>query len=407
MTKIALISDIHFGKFSRTNDFIVPGEKLTSTSTGEKSLKNDLIRQLKDEGVEYIVVTGDLTSVGSPSEFNYCKLALEEIVEKVGINKDKIIVGLGNHDIDWNISKLSSNHECQVEKLKQEITDNYLSVAGSVANHWFPHEIKYDHTGPAPFSGVVEFDSIIYFVLNSGWLCSEKDAIKQGKLDTKQLRWISEVLKKYKESTKWKILILHHHPFSYPYPKPSSDHSVLKEGPELNDIIGEYGVNIVCHGHRHHPRVKNELENGWANPITFISSGSLSVNVEHRSEEIPNLFHVIELDEDKSFYLRSYKFSSLNGWIRVTENTNHTPIDFEMFFQKPIEQGELNIFVKKLCQFEDDKNQKELPSWKGLPNELKSIKIESLNQLISEECKAKNIKVFGKYPDEEIVIIKK
>jgi 3',5'-cyclic AMP phosphodiesterase CpdA len=407
MTKIALISDIHFGKFSRTNDFIVPGEKLISTSLGEKSLKEDLIRQMKVEDIEYIVVTGDLTSIGSPSEFNYCKIALEEIADKVGIDKEKIIVGLGNHDIDWNISKLSSNHECQEEKIRQEISDNYLSVAGSVADHWFQYDNKYKHTGPAPFSGVVEFDSIIYFVLNSGWLCSEKDAIKQGKLDVKQLKWIGEVLEQYKDSSKWKILILHHHPFSYPYPKPSSDHSVLKEGPELNDIIGKYGVNIVCHGHRHHPRVKNELENGWANPITFISSGSLSVNVEHRSEEIPNLFHVIELEKDKSFYLRSYKFSSLSGWVNVTENTNHTPIDFEMFFQKPIEQSVLNGFVENLCLFEENNNQKELPPWKELPNELKSMKIESLNQLISEECKTRNIKMFGKYPDKEIVIIKK
>ena len=407
MTKIGLISDIHFGKFSRTNDFIVPGEKLISTSTGEKSLKEDLIRQLKVENVEHLVVTGDLTSIGSPSEFNYCKLALEEIASKVGIENNKVIISLGNHDIDWNISKLSSNHECQDERIKKELSDNYLSVAGSVANHWFLCDNNYNYKGPAPFSGVIEFDSIVYFVLNSGWLCSEKDAIKQGKLDTEQLKWISEVLENYKESSKWKILILHHHPFSYPYPKPSSDHSVLKEGPELNDIIGKNGVNIVCHGHRHHPRVKNELENGWANPITFISSGSLSVNVEHRSEEIPNLFHVIELGDHKSFYLRSYKFSSLAGWVKVTENTNHTPIDFEMFFQKPIEQSEVNVLVKNLCCFGDEHNHKELPPWKELPNELKSIKVDSLNQLIREECNKQSLKVFGMYPDKEVVIIKR
>lgn len=28
MTRIALISDIHFGQFSRTSEFSVPGEKL-------------------------------------------------------------------------------------------------------------------------------------------------------------------------------------------------------------------------------------------------------------------------------------------------------------------------------------------------------------------------------------------
>ncbi|MUP37009.1 metallophosphoesterase family protein [Labilibaculum euxinus] len=407
MTKIALLSDIHFGKYSRTNDFTVPGELMISHSHGEKSLKCELISKLKEEQVEYIIITGDLTSIGSPSEFIHCKSAIKEIANSVGVKSEKVIICLGNHDIDWNISKLSANYTNSTREIQNEATDNYLAVAGSVANHWLLEMDNYDEKGPAPYSGVIEFDGIVFFALNSGWLCSEKDAVKQGKLDSLQLEWISTKFSNYKKSKKWKILILHHHPFNYPYAKPSPDHSVLMEGPELKDLIGNYGINIVCHGHRHHPRVKNEMENGWLNPITFISSGSLSVNLEHRHEEIPNLFHIIELDHDKSFYLRSYKFSSLNGWVKVTDNNKHTPIDFEMFFQKPIQDSELITSIEDICRMSKGENQKELMAWKDLPNDLKSIRIEKLNSLLKEYCKREKVKCFGRYPDGEVVLINK
>lgn len=406
MTRIALLSDIHFGKFSRTNDFIVPGENPISNAHGEKSLKEELISRLKAEKVEFIIITGDLTSVGSPSEFNYCRLAIDEIAKKAGVSSKKVIISLGNHDIDWSISSLSSNHNNIQEHIQTEIAENYLSIAGSVANHWLPSMNNYKYKGPAPFTGVIENNDIIFFVLNSGWMCSQDLAQRQGKLADKQCDWLSKILIKYKDSQKWKILILHHHPFNYPYPKPTPDHSVLMEGPELSELIGKNGVNIVCHGHRHHPRVKTELENGWVNPITFISSGSLSVNVEHRTEDIPNLFHVIELDNDKSFYLRSYRFNSMDGWTKLPQNNSHTPLDFEMFFHKPFIESDVQKSLEEICLLSDNDNSKILASWKDLPKELKSIKLDELNRLLGLECSKNNMRKYGNFPNDEVLLLK-
>lgn len=39
MVRIALISDIHFGKLSRTAEFSVPGEKIQDENSGGESLK--------------------------------------------------------------------------------------------------------------------------------------------------------------------------------------------------------------------------------------------------------------------------------------------------------------------------------------------------------------------------------
>ncbi len=81
---------------------------------------------------------------------------------------------------------------------------------------------------------------------------------------------------------------MHHHPFNYPFPTISEDISQIKEGVEFIELAEKNGVDFVIHGHRHHPKVKTVLPEGYA-PITYFCAGSPSVNAEHRSNgEIPN-----------------------------------------------------------------------------------------------------------------------
>ena len=69
MVRIAVISDIHFGKFSRTIEFAVPGEGIQDENRGAISLKKGFVNILKDMGLKYLFVCGDLTSIASPQEF--------------------------------------------------------------------------------------------------------------------------------------------------------------------------------------------------------------------------------------------------------------------------------------------------------------------------------------------------
>jgi len=132
MTRIALISDIHFGQFSRTTEFSVPGERIKDENTGGEPLKESTISLLKNEGITYLCIAGDLTSLGSPQEFVYCEEMILDIAEQLGIQKSNILLGLGNHDIDWNISELfskfdKSNPEFPLDLVKEK----YRKVAAS------------------------------------------------------------------------------------------------------------------------------------------------------------------------------------------------------------------------------------------------------------------------------------
>ena len=73
MIRIAVISDIHFGKFSRSIEFAVSGEGVQDENRGAVSLKKGLVKVLKDMGVKYLFVCGDLTSIASPQEFYFLR----------------------------------------------------------------------------------------------------------------------------------------------------------------------------------------------------------------------------------------------------------------------------------------------------------------------------------------------
>ena len=108
MTRIAIISDIHFGKFSRTIDFAVPGEDTQDKSADAISFEKGLITLLKEMKPSYFFIAGDLTSIGEPQEFHFCEKKIISIAKQIGVSNENIICGLGNHDIDWSISDIGN-----------------------------------------------------------------------------------------------------------------------------------------------------------------------------------------------------------------------------------------------------------------------------------------------------------
>lgn len=189
MVRIALISDIHFGKFSRTAEFSVPGESIKDENTGGESLKESMINILKEKNIKYLCIAGDLTSIGSPQEYNYCKDMLIDLANKLKIQRNNILLGLGNHDIDWKISELYNSFDSSYTSFPSELVkEQYRKVAATASLVYLESILPPEIKGPAPYSGIIENDDFVMFVLNTGWCCTEDQAISHGKLDSTQLR---------------------------------------------------------------------------------------------------------------------------------------------------------------------------------------------------------------------------
>lgn len=399
----ALISDIHFGKFSRTEEFSVPGSIIKDETIGGESLQQGLIDILKEKKVQYIFIAGDLTSIGSPQEFYYCERKIIGIAQQLGLSENKIICCLGNHDVDRGIVALSDkfSSEEMPQEVRKTVEDKYQLIAASSAQNCCDILKKPLKEGVAPFSGIVEEDEFVVFILNSGSQCSQHQEIAHGMLMKNQLEWFNKACKEYESDSRKKIILMHHHPIQYSYPTVGLDISMIEESSQLLECAGENGINMILHGHRHHPKATTVMKDGWKKPISFICAGSLSVNAEHRNHgEIPNTMHIIEFDKDiDKIELFNYQFSTGQGWIPFNKYCPETPLDAHMILGNTYTDKEQSDAILGYSEYTGK------IKWQELCECLKSINYDMLNQKFDVLLSSSH-EIFGKFP-ETVMVVKK
>jgi predicted phosphodiesterase len=405
MVRFALISDIHFGKFSRTKEFSVIGEPIQDNNETTKPLRSGLINILKDKNVDYIFVAGDLTSVGSPQEFYYCEQSILSIAKDIGISQDHVILGLGNHDIDWDISKIYKKYQETItdSSLLELIKCRYQLIAANSCAcclEKFSNQFSYGFKGPAPFSGLFECSDFIIFVLNTGWFCTHDQEFKHGKLSEEQIEWFQQKSKEYRTDKRWKIVLMHHHPFCYSYPVPLVDISMVEEGAHLLQAAAENGIDLVLHGHRHHPIALSRQESGWHKPITFICAGSLASNSVNRNNgEIPNTLHIVELEQEPGVLtLYNFEYCAAEGWTPIKGNRPATPLDSKMKLGRIFNQCTIDESIRKLAG-------KKIICWDDLDDCLQFLEYDKLNQMVSTLL-SRDYYIVGKFPDSVSLVEK-
>ena len=394
-TSLLLLSDIHFGKYADSPDFVNDPSILQHQLRCSVPMKQALIDKLKGEAFDGILVLGDITSVGSPSEFVGCTKVLKEIGDALGISPNKIFHSFGNHDLDWSISKLADGKE----------DDLYHKVAASVGSLFVDVNTNLQTNGPLPGSGYYETEKYCLYILNSGYFSVHNQVYKHGRLGKEQMDWLKKIMASA-DTRKWRIVMLHHHPFNYPYPTPIEDISCIQEGADLVELMGDKGIDIVCHGHRHHPRLHTELKSEWHSPITFISAGSLSVNPMFRNKgEIPNCFHILHLEERVNEAaigeLHTFKYSSSEGWIPARYEPS-LPLDDVRKFGILSTRVERISAARKVIEENDQKC--ELPIKSNLSEALQCTSLSELNSVFEQAAIDLGGKKIGKYPNEVMVI---
>lgn len=407
--KAVLISDIHFGEFSRTEELAVPGFSIQDDNSGAEPLLDGLISIINEEEAKYIFIAGDLTSIASPLEFYYFEKMITVLSEKTRIPVNQIICITGNHDNDWRIHSISDSiiaeyGESLDSQLKSQLREKYDNLASNSAVTNLQSLTK-GLNGIAPFSGIIDNEDFILFALNSGWRCMPDQKYSHGLLSQEQLAWFKAQLEQFELDTRTKIVMLHHHPKKYSYPVPSEDVSLLEESSELLDLAGRYGVNLILHGHRHHPRAETIHESNWANPISFICAGSLSVNAKHRSNgEIPNTAHIIDFEyAPEKFLLKNYEYSASTGWGPIKNYRPEVPLDAEEWHGRVYLESEYETAIKNY--YKTLTNPVTILKYNDLPDCLHFVRYDRLNELFRNNV-PDTLLFSGSFPSDVPVITK-
>lgn len=397
-----VLADIHFGQLADSPEFRVGDTKTSEGSTMRVSRCDGLIATVLKlpEIPTAIFVPGDLTSVASPGEFKGCVEITFRIADALNISHDNVYFTYGNHDTNWRICELG------IETVRFPADIAYDHVAATIGGLYAPVK-NCIREGPVPGSGVFQSANHTHFSLNSGFFCAAEQTYRHGRIGKDQLKWIESVLSEFGSPCGWKLLMVHHHPFNYTYPTPIADVSCIEEGAEVVDLAGRYGVDLLFHGHRHHPRLFTELRTEWKTPITFFCAGSVAVNAQHRdSGLIPNLFHVVSLRKrlaNRAAFgnVRSFEFTT-EGWTPIA-NRAATPMDHVHWFGSLVSEQEtdtaIRSFIAGLINPQND-SLVMLPERETLPAELICCSLGQLNLRLSAIAQEFGFRLLGKYPDE-------
>jgi len=304
------LTDVHFG-FAQKNEKKVDMHRFKN---GEYN--QPLSEHIKEEFGSYfsfdhkrllLVVSGDFTYSANKAEFDMALQFMNEICNTLKIDKEKVIVTPGNHDIDWNSEKVDPPNRF----------DNYISFLfrfyeKPLFEKLYPY-IKWDLTvntsRPSPDEllaiHLYSEKKLLFISFNS--CMYENNQNHYGFIGGKQFKVISKFIKENNiDDTFTKIAVTHHHLLPHPASVTVADGSVWMDLSIIRDSgLVEYklenmGFDIILHGHKHNPQLRETLvrdknNSKYIKKLIVCGGGSCGVNSSELEHNLSNQYQVIEL----------------------------------------------------------------------------------------------------------------
>jgi predicted phosphodiesterase len=319
--RIAVISDLHIGEKARGKDFCPNG----NNKWLEENFINDFIYFVEKENfnVDYLIVSGDISSTASYSEFQLAKEIINNIAKVLKIPQNKTLVTLGNHDVDWTVINLANSDD--KKELEFRKTQRYDTFRTSFIGDNNLAELVVD-----PYFTIWDFEDLYVVGFNSAWHDELNKKVHYGLITDEIISKIETQIKSNDLSSKIRLLVIHHH--LYPYSDLISyeeDFSIMINSENLLKMLARNKFDMVVHGHKHVPHIVTQ-EIDSIHPISFLCAGSFSALLDQRLNGYAlNMFHIInfegrDITNDRIFgYIENYSYSSPHKWLKSVKNNSN------------------------------------------------------------------------------------
>jgi len=311
--KIAVISDLHCrdrNENARTTHLYSDLYKTPINSHPVEALKS----RIKDDEIiwEYLFCLGDVTDKINKQCLISCYNHILEIAESLGVEKQKIIILPGNHDVDSR-----NKHDDPCFNYIVKTFDNKIPVddGNCCTNFW---DNSYF---------IKEFDDLIVLGYNSVYNHTDEAKAKLTDINDVALDRIVSHLNTLSDNTKPRIAISHHHPTKYSnFEIRYRDGDSIEKGELFLDLLARNNFSLYMHGHKHIPRLeyKNEL------PIFCSGSFSSLENIQELSKR--NTFHIVDIlveisnnQPNTMGKIRTYEFVVGKGWNKSLDQAGGFP----------------------------------------------------------------------------------
>ena len=238
MSRIAHISDIHFGRIAHPR--IVP----------------DLIAEVNAGGVDVVVLSGDLTQRARHREF-------QAAVEMIEAFEPPVIVVPGNHDVHpwWRpasrlLRPLSRYQHYVSDSLMPTFENEHLAILGINSAH---------------------------------------GRTVKGGLVGREMRWRIAEFFGEQPAERFKVLVVHHHLTRIQALGP---HDVARKARRTLEVAAEVGVSLVLCGHLHISHIEPVLWGAREHRLVVASAGTATSNRGRGEHRMTNFYNRISVSAD-------------------------------------------------------------------------------------------------------------
>ncbi|MEJ2118269.1 MAG: metallophosphoesterase [Alphaproteobacteria bacterium] len=209
---------------------------------------NKLVADLKRQQIDHIAVTGDLTNIGLPEEFNRVRDWLAGLGEP-----ERVTVVPGNHDAYTPLLRDPGYRRWEPYVSANEEGERFMG--GECVG----------------FPALRLFDDVALIGLSTARPTLPGTAY--GRLGRAQVRALASMLVSLKAQGLCRVVLIHHPPIPGMAPWPRG----LHDATALYETLCEHGAELVIYGHDHRARVTTIVGPSDSKiPVVGVSSASLS-----------------------------------------------------------------------------------------------------------------------------------
>lgn len=275
--KVAHLSDLHVLDLEGVSPLAYANKRLLGYANIRFKRKHvhraetvaALMRDVRDSGIEQVVVTGDLTNLALAPEFRAVERMLRD---ELGLPADRVSIVPGNHDAYVRDDGSRPFATLYADYTTSDLPELALPLAGG---HFPFVRIR----GPLAIIGLSSAVPRLPFVA-------------AGVLGKPQLEALRRILRHPDVRGKTPVVLVHH-PSHSPVSRMKALVEGLHDGPELEHELEEFHPALVLHGHLHRRIAKRSRGRDGLAVI-----GATSSSLHHEDLDKMAGYNVYTFDDD-------------------------------------------------------------------------------------------------------------
>jgi len=328
--RVLHISDLHFGVDHHAFEMVHPNDH-------NVSLASAIVSALGEDRPGLVVVSGDLTWSGRAEEFEAAQRCLDSLRSSFGLTSHHFVIIPGNHDIGWVRKDDAGSWNGEYSLASQDAKANYRAFI----ENWYKVKFSDDLTIGRRFF-LYGGQTLDILGLNTTSLQQfEGRFAGLGQVPSLVFKRAAERFGWDKEprATQQRWLTVHHHVLPVVAQEEAANAPFgfgmsLDAGSQLLSC-GRYGVDLVVHGHQHHPyagyinTLEMHEESNSDRGVHVLGAGSAGVTDNHLGPVRKRSFNVVDLSGDET-RVRVYMTDRTPKEFRCVRQFKSTPTGWRL-----------------------------------------------------------------------------